>query len=150
MKLCRFQPVEISASQVSRAENQLRTEICCGVIEGERVRQTRSLFGEPDFTGRDWPLSDVRLLPPVEPSKVICVGRNYVEHAAELGNEVPKEPLIFLKPPSSVIGPGEPIILPGISKRVDFEGEIAVVIGERLHRPGESEDLRRYILGTHA
>jgi 2-keto-4-pentenoate hydratase/2-oxohepta-3-ene-1,7-dioic acid hydratase in catechol pathway len=147
MKLCRFQPVEISASEVSRSENQLRTEICCGVIEGEHVRETRGLFGKAEFTGRDWPLSNVRLLPPTEPSKVVCVGRNYVEHAAELGNEVPKEPLIFLKAPSSVIGPGEPIILPGISKRVDFEGEIAVVIGERLHRPGDGEDLRRYILG---
>ncbi len=147
MKLCRFQPVEISASQVNRTGKPLRPEICWGAIEGERVRETRSLFGEADYTGRDWLLSDVRLLAPVEPSKIVCVGRNYAEHAAELGNEVPKEPLIFLKPPSSVIGPDEPILLPEISKRVDYEGEIAVVIGELLHRPGDQEDLERFILG---
>ncbi|HXW17661.1 MAG TPA: fumarylacetoacetate hydrolase family protein [Candidatus Acidoferrales bacterium] len=125
----------------------MRPEICSGAIEGERVRETRSLFGAVDYTGRDWLLSDVRLLAPVEPSKIVCVGRNYAEHAAELGNEVPREPLIFLKPPSSVIGPDEPILLPEISKRVDYEGEIAVVIGELLHRPGDHEALERFILG---
>jgi 2-keto-4-pentenoate hydratase/2-oxohepta-3-ene-1,7-dioic acid hydratase in catechol pathway len=147
MKLCRFQPVEFSAAQLTRAEKQLRPAPLCGLIEGEQVREIRSLFGKPDFTGRDWPIQDVRLLAPVEPSKVVCVGRNYVEHAAELGNEAPKEPLIFLKPPSSVIGPNEPIILPEISKRVDYEGELAIVIGERLHFPAEREDVLRYILG---
>jgi len=147
MKLCRFQPVEFSAGQLSRAERQVRPEICAGVIEGEQVREIASFFGMAEFTGRAWPLSDVRLLAPVEPSKIVCVGRNYAEHAAELGNEVPEEPLIFLKPPSSVIGPDEPIVLPAISKRVDYEGEIAIVIGERCYLPGEREDLRRYILG---
>ena len=66
------------------------------------------------------------------PSKIVCVGRNYVDHAKELGNEVPKEPLIFLKPPSSVIGDGQPIRLPKLSKQVEFEGEIGVIVGERL------------------
>ena len=72
-------------------------------------------------------------------TKIVCVGRNYVEHAKELGNEVPKEPLIFLKPPSSVIGDGQPIRLPGVSKQVEFEGEIGVVVGARLSRVDERE-----------
>lgn len=76
-------------------------------------------------------LGEVRLLAPVQPSKLVCVGRNYAAHAAELGNETPEEPLIFLKPPSCIIGPGEPIVLPVISERVDHEGELAVVIGRR-------------------
>jgi 2-keto-4-pentenoate hydratase/2-oxohepta-3-ene-1,7-dioic acid hydratase in catechol pathway len=147
MKLCRFQPLEISAGQLSRTEKQVRPEPLYGQIEDERVREIQSPFGKLELTGRDWPLADVRLLAPVDPSKIVCVGRNYAEHAAELGNEIPKEPLIFLKPPSSVIGPGDPIILPTISKRVDYEGEIAVVIAERLHFPAENEDLQRYILG---
>lgn len=68
-----------------------------------------------------------------QPSKIVCVGRNYAEHAKELGNEVPKEPLIFLKPPSSIIGDGDPILLPPQSRQVEFEGEIGILLGERLH-----------------
>lgn len=75
----------------------------------------------------------------VEPSKIVCVGRNYAEHAKELGNPMPREPLIFLKPPSAVIGDGEPIVLPPMSQRVEHEGEIAVVIGERLRRVNERQ-----------
>ncbi len=66
----------------------------------------------------------------MRPSKIVCVGRNYAKHAAELGNDVPTEPLIFLKPPSSIIGAGEAIVIPPVSERVDFEGEIGVVIGK--------------------
>ena len=73
------------------------------------------------------------------PGKVVCVGRNYVEHARELGNEMPKEPLLFLKPPSSIVRSGEPIVLPRASRRVEFEGEIAVVVGRTLRRAGERE-----------
>ena len=73
------------------------------------------------------------------PSKIVCVGRNYVEHARELGNEVPAEPLIFLKPPSSVIGNGEPIVLPPQSSQVEHEGEIGVVIGRTLRRVSSEE-----------
>ena len=73
------------------------------------------------------------------PGKIVCVGRNYVEHARELGNEVPKVPLIFLKPPSSVIAGGEPIRLPSASRQVEFEGEIGVVIGKTLTRASETE-----------
>jgi len=81
----------------------------------------------------------VRLLAPVAPSKIFCVGRNYAEHAAELGNEVPAEPMIFYKPPSSVIGPDQAVVYPGISERVDHEGELAVVIGRRCRNVREEE-----------
>ncbi len=73
----------------------------------------------------------------VQPSKIVCVGRNYADHAKELGNVVPKEPLIFLKPPSALIGNGDPIVLPPMSRQVEHEGEIAVVIGSRLNRANE-------------
>ncbi|HEX5403249.1 MAG TPA: fumarylacetoacetate hydrolase family protein [Pseudonocardiaceae bacterium] len=86
-------------------------------------------FGTPQFTGRRWPLADVRLLAPILPSKVVCIGRNYADHAKELGNEVPADPIIFLKPSTSVIGPNAAIKLPPSSTRVDFEGELALVIG---------------------
>jgi 2-keto-4-pentenoate hydratase/2-oxohepta-3-ene-1,7-dioic acid hydratase in catechol pathway len=72
------------------------------------------------------------------PSKIVCVGRNYVDHAKELGNEVPREPLIFLKPPSSLIGEGDAIVLPEMSQRVEFEGEIGIVIGQALRHASES------------
>lgn len=91
-------------------------------------------------------LDEVRLLAPVTPSKIACVGRNYAEHAAELGNDVPPEPLIFLKPPSSVIGPGEEVVYPAISERVDHEGELAVVIGRRCRNASE-QDALSYVFG---
>lgn len=82
----------------------------------------------------------------LKPSKIVCVGRNYIEHAKELGNEVPKEPLIFLKPPSSLIANGEAILYPAISERVDFEGELGVIIGKRATRV-KAADAQDYILG---
>jgi 2-keto-4-pentenoate hydratase/2-oxohepta-3-ene-1,7-dioic acid hydratase in catechol pathway len=93
------------------------------------------------------PLTEARLLAPVVPSKIICIGRNYRDHAAELGNEVPKEPLLFLKAPSSLLAPGEAICVPSQSQRVDFEGELAVVICKRAFQIGEQEDVRPYIRG---
>jgi 2-keto-4-pentenoate hydratase/2-oxohepta-3-ene-1,7-dioic acid hydratase in catechol pathway len=93
------------------------------------------------------PLDLATLLPPVVPSKIVCVGRNYREHAAELGNEVPKEPLLFLKTPSSLIAHKQPIHIPAISQRVDFEGELAIVIGKRCSKIGPEEDVRQYIRG---
>lgn len=75
----------------------------------------------------------------MRPGKIVCVGRNYLEHAKELGNEVPAEPLIFLKPPSSVIGTGDPIMLPVQSAKVEFEGEIGVIIGRTLRQASEAE-----------
>lgn len=93
------------------------------------------------------PLNKAKLLAPALPSKIVCIGRNYREHAAELGNEVPKEPLLFLKAPSAVIAPGETIRIPVLSQRVDFEGELAVVIGKRATKIGAGEDVRPYVRG---
>jgi len=87
-----------------------------------------------------------RLLPPCAPSKIVCVGRNYAEHAKELGNEPPSEPLIFLKPPSSLIASGDAIVYPRLSQRVDFEGELGVVIGKRARRVAK-ENAADYVLG---
>jgi 2-keto-4-pentenoate hydratase/2-oxohepta-3-ene-1,7-dioic acid hydratase in catechol pathway len=83
----------------------------------------------------------------VEPSKVVCVGRNYAAHAAELGNVVPKEPLIFLKPPSAIVGPDEPIVLPPYSQRVEYEGELALVVGRRCAHLSDTDDPLSYLLG---
>src|ERR1700678_2855268 len=91
--------------------------------------------------------AETRLLAPVRPSKIVCVGRNYREHAAELGNEVPAEPLLFLKAPSALLASGEAIRIPEVSQRVDFEGEIALVIGERCFKIGMDDDPRDYIRG---
>src|SRR5579862_6776750 len=83
------------------------------------------------FDFEPMPLSAAKLLAPVTPSKIVCVGRNYRDHAKELGNEVPAEPLIFLKPPSSVIASGETIVYPALSQNVHYEGELGVIIGKR-------------------
>lgn len=123
--------------------------IATGAVENgsEDVRILRgTFFDDPTPTGEQVPLDDVRLLAPVLPSKLVCVGKNYAAHAAEFGSEVPEEPLLFLKPSTSVIGPGDPIQLLPISKRIDYEGELAVVIG-RLARGVRAEDAYRYILG---
>ena len=87
-----------------------------------------------------------RLLPPCSPTKIVCVGRNYAEHAKELGNEVPSEPLIFLKPPSSLIAHGDTIVYPAISQNVHFEGELGVVIGKQT-RHVRREDAMQYVAG---
>jgi len=104
-----------------------------------------------DFQGGesvDFPLASATLLAPVTPSKIVCVGRNYREHAKELNHAVPTEPLIFLKPPSAVLGPGGTILRPGaLSQRVDHEGELGVVIGKRCHRLREGDDVREFIVG---
>ncbi|HLL71480.1 MAG TPA: fumarylacetoacetate hydrolase family protein [Pyrinomonadaceae bacterium] len=92
-------------------------------------------------------LSEVKLLAPVKPSKIVCVGRNYRDHAAELGNAMPDEPLLFLKPPSSIVGHEAAIELPSVSARVEHEGELGVVIGRRAHRLSDSENSLDYVLG---
>ncbi|WP_370943817.1 fumarylacetoacetate hydrolase family protein [Amycolatopsis sp. cg5] len=89
-------------------------------------------FGTPNFTGKRWPLADVRLLAPILPSKIIAVGRNYAKHAAEFGNEVPTSPMTFIKPSTTVIGPNAAIKRPGDVGRIDFEGELAIVIGQPI------------------
>jgi 2-keto-4-pentenoate hydratase/2-oxohepta-3-ene-1,7-dioic acid hydratase in catechol pathway len=119
---------------------------------------TRLLIAQPGFTGKldELPtrkiehlrLSDAHLVAPTLPSKIICVGRNYAEHVHELNNLMPKEELVlFLKPPSAVIGPGEKIVKPPESERVDHEGELAVIIGKRCRNLREDEDVREYIRG---
>ena len=92
-------------------------------------------------------ISEVKFLPPDTPSKIVCVGRNYAEHAAELGNEVPKEPLLFLKAPSSIITEGEEIIIPPQSEQVEHEGELAVVIGRKCKNLGENDNPLEYVFG---
>src|SRR5580692_7859580 len=88
-----------------------------------------------------------RLLVPVTPSKIVCVGRNYRDHATELGNDVPIEPLLFLKPPSSLLPAGGTVERPAISKRVDFEGELAIIIGKQARKLADNADVAPYIHG---
>jgi len=119
---------------------------------------TRLLLKPPEEVGGDMEdlpsrrmdhvaLAEARLLAPVRPSKIVCVGRNYREHAAELGNEVPSEPLLFFKPPSSLLAPGSEIRRPKVSQRVDYEGELGVVISKKCYKLSANEDVRPYILG---
>jgi 2-keto-4-pentenoate hydratase/2-oxohepta-3-ene-1,7-dioic acid hydratase in catechol pathway len=103
-------------------------------------------FGTPEYTGREWPLGQTRLLAPILPSKVIAIGRNYAEHAAELGNAVPDEPLIFLKPSTSVIGTHDVIRLPVDSDQVEHEAELALVIG-KVAKDVPREKAQEVILG---
>jgi 2-keto-4-pentenoate hydratase/2-oxohepta-3-ene-1,7-dioic acid hydratase in catechol pathway len=107
-----------------------------GDMEGLRTRKIESI-----------PLEEATLLPPVRPSKIVCVGRNYREHAAELGHDVPAEPLIFLKATSALLPPGGIVRRPKISERVDHEGELGVVIGKTCYQPSVDADIRQYILG---
>jgi len=123
------------------------SRIATGTLEDDYVRPLRGTFFEdPVPTGEEVPRADVRLLAPVIPSKVVAVGRNYLEHAEEMGTDVPEEPVIFLKPSTAVIGSGDPIPYPAQSVRVDHEGELAVVIG-RLARKVPTEEAGRFILG---
>ncbi|GAA3186566.1 fumarylacetoacetate hydrolase family protein [Dactylosporangium siamense] len=128
-----------------------------GVVEGEPSAGLTGLtvaeidghpFGELRFTGQRWAVADVRLLSPMLPSKVVCVGRNYADHAAELGNDVPKEPLLFLKPSTSIIGPNDAIRIPPQSQQVEHEAELAVVIGvtgaRRVDRAGAAAAIFGY------
>lgn len=118
-----------------------------GWIFDEKVGEIEgSIFGEYRRQEALIPMNEVTLLAPCQPSKIVCVGRNYVEHARELGNDVPKVPLIFLKPPSAIINPGEAIILPPQSQQVEHEAELVAVIGKR-GRNITAENARDYILG---
>jgi 2-keto-4-pentenoate hydratase/2-oxohepta-3-ene-1,7-dioic acid hydratase in catechol pathway len=118
-----------------------------GVVDGARVEQILpNPFGEFARTGLRWRLKDVTLLPPCEPTKIVAVGVNYTDHAKEFGKTPPKEPLLFLKPPSAVVGAGAVIRRPRASRRVDFEGELAVVIGRRAAGVTPAR-ARRHVLG---
>src|SRR5580704_3415616 len=128
MKLCRFQTKQ-------KAVAATKPEILQGVISGETVRQVSGdILGKWEATNRSWPLAEVKLLPPVAPSKIVALGRNYADHAAEFNNAPPKEPLIFLKPPSSLLAPGDPIVLLPEVQRIDYEGELAVIISSECHQ----------------
>ena len=115
-----------------------------GILDGETVYETDSLWSTS--RGAAHRLADVRLLAPCQPSKIVCVGRNYADHAKELGNDVPAEPMIFFKPPTSLIGPGDAIVYPAISQLVSYEGELGVVVGKRA-RHVKAANAGDYILG---
>src|SRR5689334_22778959 len=144
MKYCRF--------EIDGRESYGLVEF----VAGKEVI-TRLLASAPERVGdlEDIPskrmpplaLADAALLAPVRPSKIVCVGRNYREHASELGNEVPTEPLLFLKPPSSLLAPGGQIRRPRLSQRTDYEGELGVVIAKPCYKLTEGDDVRPYILG---
>jgi 2-keto-4-pentenoate hydratase/2-oxohepta-3-ene-1,7-dioic acid hydratase in catechol pathway len=123
------------------------TRIATGALDGLYVRPLLgTFFDNPVPTGEEVPLVDVRLLAPVLPSKVVAIGKNYLEHAQEMGGDVPEEPIMFLKPSTAVIGPGDDIPYPRTTERVDHEAELAIVIG-RLARRVRAEDAGKYILG---
>jgi 2-keto-4-pentenoate hydratase/2-oxohepta-3-ene-1,7-dioic acid hydratase in catechol pathway len=133
MKYCRFLPLNDSVSP--------STSPLYGLLEGEEIHAlTAAPWAQGSPAARTWRLADVRLVAPVEPSKIVCVGRNYAAHAAERGHEVPKEPLIFLKPPSAIAGPDEPIVLTSYSHNVEHEGELAIVIGRKCSRLRDTDD----------
>jgi 2-keto-4-pentenoate hydratase/2-oxohepta-3-ene-1,7-dioic acid hydratase in catechol pathway len=119
-----------------------------GVVEGSKVRALTSepwAGGLPE--GPSLELSEVSLLAPVAPSKVVCVGRNYRAHAKELGNEVPKEPLLFIKPSTSVIGPSAQIRIPEVSREVHYEAELAVVMARALTRAATAVEAKAAVFG---
>ncbi len=114
-----------------------------GYIEGDQVIE----YDKSNTLDRNHQLSEVSFLPSVEPSKIVCIGRNYAEHAAELGNDVPKEPLLFLKAPTSLISNGENIVIPPQSSRTEHEGELGVVIAKDCKNLPASASVSEYILG---
>ena len=110
-----------------------------------RLAHARATSWSFDF--EPFPLNAAELLPPVTPSKIVCVGRNYHDHAKELGNEVPAEPLLFFKPVSALLAPGGVVKMPPQSERVDFEGELALIIGKRASKLEAGCDWRAYVRG---
>ena len=133
--------------RIVRFEMQGRTGY--GILEGEKISV---LWGTPydgglkNTTGEVMSLPEVTLLAPCEPTKIVALGLNYRDHAAEFGHPLPEEPLLFMKPSTAVIGPDEDIVYPAMSRRVDYEAELAVVIG-RTCRHVKAEDFRDYVLG---
>jgi len=118
-----------------------------GVVEGDHVQAAEGdMFGQFHRTRQGYALEQVKLLPPVMPSKIVAIGLNYKDHAAEVKFDLPEEPLIFLKPASAVIGHLDPIIYPAIARRVDYEGELGIVIGKEAKGVAE-ETADEFILG---
>jgi 2-keto-4-pentenoate hydratase/2-oxohepta-3-ene-1,7-dioic acid hydratase in catechol pathway len=149
MKYCRFRFAgQVHYGAVEERGGQLgivslmdapEEDLACRVERGARA--SAGIDFKPTL------LFEADLLPPVTPSKIICVGRNYREHVSELGNELPAEPLIFFKPPSSLLRPGGTVLLPPVSQRVDFEGELALVIGRRTRHLKPGDDWRKVVRG---
>lgn len=135
--MCHFQHEEAVYWGVFKNDLIFPIENFGDLAEGENQIKLTESFG----------IENVTLLPPVNPSKIVCVGRNYAEHAAELGNAVPKEPMLFLKAPSSIITEGESIIVPQQSAQVEHEGELAVVIGRKCKHLSDADDPLEYVLG---
>ena len=139
MKFCRFissEPVGVSAFPRY------------AIVNDDHVQEISAApWTKWSPTGQPLPLTSVRLTAPVVPTKIVCIGRNYAAHAAELGNDVPKEPLIFLKPPTSIVGPSENIVLTKYSQRVEHEGELGLVIRRRCSHLNDREDPLSYVLG---
>lgn len=137
MKICRF---------------EYKNETRWGAIRDDSVFPLDNLeeISEPteEVTLTEYTkIENVKLLSPVAPSKIVCVGRNYAEHATELGNEVPKEPMLFLKAPSAIITEGEAIVIPRQSAQIEHEGELAVVIGRGCKNLSDSDDPFEYVFG---
>jgi 2-keto-4-pentenoate hydratase/2-oxohepta-3-ene-1,7-dioic acid hydratase in catechol pathway len=148
MKLCRFLPSEHVAQHPNQTPREAYEKSRAGILDGAVIHEiSGELWGERQRTGHRWRAADVRFVPPSWPSKIICIARNYVDHAAEMKIDVPKQPVIFSKPPSSIIAPEDAVVLPRISQRVDFEGELAFIVGLRCFHPRASEDIRTYIAG---
>lgn len=140
MRFCRFLP--------SPSGEGPHSAPAYGILGDGHVREiTGQPWGEWVEKPAQRAVDEVRLVAPCEPGKIVCVGRNYAAHAAEMGNPMPKEPLIFLKPSSSMIGPEEPIVLPEYSHRVEHEGELAVVVGKKCAHLSDAEDPLAYIFG---
>jgi 2-keto-4-pentenoate hydratase/2-oxohepta-3-ene-1,7-dioic acid hydratase in catechol pathway len=137
MKLCRFQHKDFFAAHYGIIEDDFVRPMLDADAMGSRSRVRADKI----------PLADVSVLAPVAPSKIVCVGRNYKEHAAELGNKMPTAPLLFLKAPSAIIASGEKIHLPPESLQVEHEGELGVVIGRTACRIPDSDDPLSYVLG---
>ena len=134
MRICRFIRTNKSTPQFGVIDGQSVVPLPDSVTLGPSVQEPIAL-------------NEARLLAPVAPTKVVCVGRNYVEHAKELGNKMPDEPLLFLKAPSAIIGNGVHIQLPVQSQQVEHEGELGVVIGKTARNITDDDDPLRYVLG---
>jgi 2-keto-4-pentenoate hydratase/2-oxohepta-3-ene-1,7-dioic acid hydratase in catechol pathway len=114
------------------ARFRLNDELHFGIVDGPElvVLKGHPLVNKYETTGQRVPLKEVKLLAPTMPSKVVCIGKNFAAHAAEIGEDVPAEPLIFLKPNSAIVGPGDAIVIPKLSRQIELEVELVIVIGE--------------------
>jgi 2-keto-4-pentenoate hydratase/2-oxohepta-3-ene-1,7-dioic acid hydratase in catechol pathway len=142
MKFCRFVPLSAREGKASQPAYGILS------LNSDRIRE---ISGTPwlqwSETNNNRALKDVRLLAPCEPGKILCIGRNYAAHAAELGNPMPKEPMLFMKPSSAMIGPEEAIVLPVYSQRVEHEAELTVVMGKKCAHLDDNDDPLAYIFG---